>query len=185
MFDDRSTLMAMTRRDRSDSDARSGSSLLSIALVESIIEAMPLPVAIVEQRGEDVVAVEANRLARRWMDDGREAAHDTILRATIHSEPEVGLRVVPLPGADGVKRWVIVWQANHPRARCVLAVTRWKLTSRQVEVLVVVAGGAQNKVIAERLGLAENTIELHVTRLLAKAGVENRASLVAAFWTLE
>jgi DNA-binding CsgD family transcriptional regulator len=57
------------------------------------------------------------------------------------------------------------------------------LTPRQTEVLTHLASGKANKTIAALLGRAENTVELHVTALFAKLGCENRAELVARFWT--
>jgi DNA-binding CsgD family transcriptional regulator len=57
------------------------------------------------------------------------------------------------------------------------------LTARQTEVLAHLASGKANKTIAALLGRAENTVELHVTALLAKLGCECRAELVARFWT--
>ncbi len=60
---------------------------------------------------------------------------------------------------------------------------RWGLTARQTEVLELLALGKANKVIAAELGCGESTVEFHVTALLAKAGCESRAELVARFWT--
>lgn len=57
------------------------------------------------------------------------------------------------------------------------------LTTRQWQVLGCVIEGASNKEIAEQLGCAENTIELHVTKLLQKAGVASRTRLIAQFWS--
>jgi DNA-binding NarL/FixJ family response regulator len=48
------------------------------------------------------------------------------------------------------------------------------LTSREREVLEVLATGATNKAIAERLFISEKTVSVHVTNLLAKLGVTNR-----------
>jgi len=59
------------------------------------------------------------------------------------------------------------------------AVRRWGLTSKQARVLRLLARGQGNKTIASTLGCAENTVEYHVSRLLAKAGVESRAELMA------
>jgi len=59
----------------------------------------------------------------------------------------------------------------------------WRLTKRQREVLELVAVGMSNKAIASRLGCAQVTVELHMTRLLARARSESRAMLVAKFWT--
>lgn len=48
------------------------------------------------------------------------------------------------------------------------------LTDRQREVLVLLAGGASNKEIADRLGIAEATVRVHVSSVLRTLGVENR-----------
>jgi DNA-binding NarL/FixJ family response regulator len=44
--------------------------------------------------------------------------------------------------------------------------------------------GLSNKEIAQRLDCAENTVELHVTQLLRKAGASSRTKVVAQFWAL-
>jgi DNA-binding CsgD family transcriptional regulator len=59
----------------------------------------------------------------------------------------------------------------------------WKLTRRQVDVLGLVVRGHSNKRIATELGCAENTVELHLTQLLRRAGVSTRAELTARFWS--
>lgn len=51
------------------------------------------------------------------------------------------------------------------------------LTSREVDVLSLVAGGLSNREIAERLFLSPRTVEAHVERMLAKTGVSNRREL--------
>jgi DNA-binding NarL/FixJ family response regulator len=58
----------------------------------------------------------------------------------------------------------------------------WGLTPRQSEVLHHVVEGASNKEIADQLGCAENTVELHMTKLLQKAGLASRTRLIAQFW---
>ena len=48
------------------------------------------------------------------------------------------------------------------------------LTPREIEVLELVAGGCQNKEIAARLQLSENTVKLHIRNIISKLGVHNR-----------
>jgi DNA-binding NarL/FixJ family response regulator len=48
------------------------------------------------------------------------------------------------------------------------------LTPREREVLALVADGATNRVIGERLFMAEKTASVHVSRILAKLGVRSR-----------
>nr|WP_269751662.1 response regulator transcription factor [Pseudophaeobacter flagellatus] len=58
-----------------------------------------------------------------------------------------------------------------------------RLTLREAEVLSCVAEGKQNKLIANRLGLSEHTVKLHIHHVIAKLGVHNRTE--AAVWFLE
>ena len=53
------------------------------------------------------------------------------------------------------------------------------LTQRQLEVLELVAVGMSNKAIGKELGLAENTVKMHTSRLYKTLGVENRTEAVA------
>ncbi len=51
------------------------------------------------------------------------------------------------------------------------------VTSREVDVLRLVAEGLTNTAIAQRLVLSPRTVETHVANLVAKTGVANRAGL--------
>jgi DNA-binding NarL/FixJ family response regulator len=51
------------------------------------------------------------------------------------------------------------------------------ISARERDVLLLVAEGLPNRVIAERLYLSSRTVEKHVERLLAKTGSSNRAQL--------
>ncbi|CRK61936.1 possible transcriptional regulator [Alloactinosynnema sp. L-07] len=57
------------------------------------------------------------------------------------------------------------------------------LTVREREVLRLLAVGAPNRAIAENLVLSERTVETHVSNVLGKLGVANRAQ--AAAWAAE
>ena len=52
-----------------------------------------------------------------------------------------------------------------------------RVTSREVDVLALVAAGLSNREVAERLVLSVRTVENHVERLLAKTGSPGRAAL--------
>ncbi|MEU9077004.1 response regulator [Kitasatospora sp. NPDC004745] len=56
-----------------------------------------------------------------------------------------------------------------------------RLTEREREVLALVGEGLTNRQIGQRLYLAEKTVKNHISRLLAKLGVERRvqAALIA------
>ncbi len=53
------------------------------------------------------------------------------------------------------------------------------LTTREREVLALVADGLSNKEIAQRLTLSVGTVRLHVSNILAKLGAPNRTTAAA------
>src|SRR5262247_3379145 len=55
-----------------------------------------------------------------------------------------------------------------------------QLTSRERQVLLLVAEGLVNKQIARRLGITEKTTKAHLTRIYAAIGVSDRTQ--AALW---
>jgi DNA-binding NarL/FixJ family response regulator len=48
------------------------------------------------------------------------------------------------------------------------------LSERELEILALIARGASNREIGDRLFIAEGTVKNHVTRILAKLGVRDR-----------
>jgi DNA-binding NarL/FixJ family response regulator len=53
------------------------------------------------------------------------------------------------------------------------------LTAREHEVLDVLATGATNRAIAERLFISEKTVSVHVSNLIRKLGMTNRGAAAA------
>jgi DNA-binding CsgD family transcriptional regulator len=59
----------------------------------------------------------------------------------------------------------------------------WRLSDREAMVLSRAANGLSNKEIATALGCQVRTVEFHMTKVFAKAGVEGRSALIARFWS--
>jgi DNA-binding NarL/FixJ family response regulator len=55
-----------------------------------------------------------------------------------------------------------------------------QLSSREIEVLRLVATGLANKQIARRLGIAERTVKAHLTNIFTRIDVTDRTQ--AALW---
>jgi len=62
--------------------------------------------------------------------------------------------------------------SRHPRPSA-------SLTPRQRQIIDLIATGASDKEIAAAIGIRTSTVQKHVTRLLRKLGVRNRAAAVA------
>ena len=52
------------------------------------------------------------------------------------------------------------------------------LTPREIDVLRLIASGKANKMIADRLSIAEETVKSHVTNILSKLGANDRTHAV-------
>ncbi|MCU0270875.1 MAG: LuxR C-terminal-related transcriptional regulator [Acidimicrobiales bacterium] len=97
------------------------------------------------------------------------AAVVPLLRASI----EAGLHVAFV-------EQVLAVMATTPRAASFLVPgTGERLTSRELEVLRLVAAGAGNRAVAEQLFIAERTVKSHMTAILRKLGVESRTQAAA------
>jgi DNA-binding NarL/FixJ family response regulator len=53
-----------------------------------------------------------------------------------------------------------------------------ELTSREMDVLRLIAAGNSNKLIADQLSIGEATVKSHVTNILSKLGANDRAHAV-------
>jgi DNA-binding NarL/FixJ family response regulator len=58
-----------------------------------------------------------------------------------------------------------------------------QLSAREREILALVAAGLPNKVIGQRLGIAEKTVKVHLTTIYRSIGVHDRVQ--AALWARE
>jgi DNA-binding CsgD family transcriptional regulator len=70
-------------------------------------------------------------------------------------------------------------EAALPSAAPVAAVYPDRLSSREVEVLQLVARGRSNQQIADELVLSAKTVARHMSNIFGKIGVENRSGATA------
>lgn len=103
-------------------------------------------------------------------DAGAEEIERAIRRVASGSadlDPDVQKRLLDLlPGSGASTR-----SSDEPRPD--------GLTSREVDVLELIAAGLSNTEIADRLVVSEATVKTHVNHLFAKTGVRDRAQAVA------
>jgi len=69
--------------------------------------------------------------------------------------------------------------ANAVRPAAEDPLTRFGLTEREREILLLLAGGRSNPQIAEALFISPKTASVHVSNILAKLGVDSRIEAAA------
>ena len=132
-----------------------------------------VPAAVFIQ-GRSGAVVHANVAGRALLERDRagtlERLEHTASKARLAAGGELRLAVLPALPED-------------PLPRAAVARSRWGLTARQTEVLILLAQGLSNRAISAALGCVESTVELHVTALLNKSGCDSRSQLVARLWS--
>lgn len=150
--------------------------------LDAAMEALGAPAFILDPRGEVAHANEAGAALSKDERVELIARGRRLLGGQAAADEDLSLLSIQAPG---LPPHAFLYQRAGPTAAQRLAACerRWKLTGRQVEVLRAIVRGGANKTIAAALGIREKTVEVHVTSLLRKAGVESRSELVAAFWS--
>ncbi len=145
-----------------------------------LLELLGAPVLVVGRRG---MLLDANAAGKELLGDdlARRAA-----LAALRSGDNGSFVRVPVEQRGVSARYLLIGRAapTDLAARLQAARVAWGLTPREVQVLGVVVQGKPNKTVATLLGCAESTVEFHLTSLFGKAGVDNRAELVACFYRL-
>ncbi len=141
------------------------------------LEALGVPAFLIDHRGR---VAHANTAGRSLLADERRALVERAKGPG--ADPRFQLWRIQ---ADGLPpHHLLVASPKRAVERKLAAfVQRWKLSSRQVEVLLALLEGKPNKQIAAELGVREGTVEFHVTGLLRKVDATNRSELAAIFWS--
>lgn len=128
--------------------------------------------------GADGRIAHANVAGSARLDADRTSTR-AVLAACVSGDVAPRFKVTPLRDGDGTDRGHIVVEMvdGAPRALSEAA-RRFNLTPAQTRVLERVARGISNATIAAELGVAERTVEAHVTAILVKAQVPSRSALI-------
>jgi two-component system, NarL family, response regulator len=104
----------------------------------------------------------------------------------VHRALEAGAMAYLLKSADGDQLLEAVRSVHHgrrylpPALRALIAerIPGDQLTERELDVLRLLARGLSNREIGAELSIAENTVRIHVARVLQKLDVEDRTQAV-------
>lgn len=97
--------------------------------------------------------------------------------------PGHGIVLRPLPGISSHRVAVIHDEDEERERRLAHCRASWRLAEAETRALSELVLGRTNKEIAAAMGIAEPTVEVHVTTLFRRSGTANRTALVAWFWT--
>jgi two-component system nitrate/nitrite response regulator NarL len=122
---------------------------------------------------DDAQVVEALELGARGV-VLKEAATELLFKA---------IRSV-MAGQYWVGRDTVTDIVRHLRERAAAVARRRpspaeRLTARERGIVAMVAGGASNREVAQKLSLAEDTVKHHISNIFDKLGVSNRAEMAA------
>lgn len=81
--------------------------------------------------------------------------------------------------------WFAAEKAERSEQDAALAAKLAQLTPQQLRVLMLLAEGLLNKQIADQLGLAENTVKIHVTAVLRKLDCRSRTQAAVLVKSLD
>ncbi len=154
--------------------------LLNAAL-EVALEALGQPAYVVTATGR---VAYVNSSGKAQVDGGHTNVAEAVTRYA-RGEPvgeELAITPLRLSGTPSYYLAIDKSAATRTSSRVQTLGAHWKLTARETEVLGQLIRGESNKAISGSLGCAERTVEVHVTRILAKAQVESRSALIARFF---
>ena len=152
----------------------------ALAALDTALNAIDAPAFVVDLGGE---VLHANTNAQVLLDRDRQGVARSLADAVAGAPAASMWRLTPLHGAEQQRGYLAIMRP--PRHQVVVhdllhvACERWHLTARQTEVLRWVAQGLTNVSIAETLGIGQGTVEFHLKIIFDKAGVDNRATLIA------
>lgn len=146
---------------------------LARSALEAILELMPAAAFVIADRRIEY----ANRVGTRWLARAEHRVRERLLAAP---GPDAdAFSVTPLDAGRAVLAMLRAEGDAEPSYRIGVAARRFGLTPRETEVMSWLAQGVTNHRIAAELACAEATIEVHVSRILAKAAVPSRTALLA------
>ncbi len=149
-----------------------------VAALDKALEAISPPAFVIACHGEILRSNAPARLLLTQENDVR----TSLTRAISIGAAEPMWDLAPLGERDRPAGFLAIyrrpWRTTVVAEALRKARRTWKLTSRQIEVLDLVAKGFTNDLIAEQLKIRKGTVEFHLSAIFDKAGVNDRATLV-------
>jgi DNA-binding CsgD family transcriptional regulator len=159
-----------------------GKSAFNAAALDLVLEKVSVPAFLITASG---AIVHTNSAGRTLASSDWRRLEQSLRDSLRASGPESPFDLTRLSWAGAPDHYFAVKRAasREQATRLEEAVKSWRLRLQGARVLSRLVQGDPNKAIAAKLGCAESTIELYVTEILRRAGVDSRAALIAKFWS--
>lgn len=150
------------------------------AAIDALLEHIGKPAFVLDAGGK---LFELNTAAHAMLASNRSDIEASLAVAATDTSETRPFDVVPFSVAGTSACWLAIWRSESAGTRvasCVAAATRrWRLTVRQGQVLGHLMDGRTNRAIANLDDTSTRAVELHITALFDRLGVDNRTGLVA------
>ncbi|MDQ3295157.1 MAG: LuxR C-terminal-related transcriptional regulator [Myxococcota bacterium] len=154
------------------------------AALDVMLDRLGSPAFLIDAHG---VVREANEAGRSLADDHQADVAVALRDAIAHRPNAMSFELIEISARGLPVHWLAVQRVDPLERRIVTCVQacakRWQLTPRQTEVLDLLARGLANATIASSLGCVERTVELHITAIFDRAGLDSRSALVSTVLT--
>jgi DNA-binding CsgD family transcriptional regulator len=151
----------------------------SIAL-HAALDHIGTPAFVLDEAGR---VHEANHAGSALLKEAPRAVLAALIDVVARRPSSLKFDLTPLHEQGTTIGWLAILRADPDQGRlpCLVgrAAARWGLTPRQRQVLDLVTRGMTNSSIAAALRVGERAVELHVSAIFDRAGVESRSALVA------
>jgi DNA-binding CsgD family transcriptional regulator len=137
--------------------------------------------ALIVGRGGEILR--ANAAARTLIERDSESVRSSLAKTVTGKFTELLWDLTPLSDGGGPLGFLARLRSPDREGRLDDAIREaarlWKLTTRQRQVLELVAQGLTNAIVAQTLEVRERTVEFHLSAVFDKAGVDSRTALIA------
>lgn len=161
---------ALQRRLRLESRLRDGD--LARATMFAALERLGAPAFVASANGR---VQHANSAGQVMLDKDRASVTALLTEGIAQSKPGF----TPLQTNGMARHYLATLSTPEPKARAATAADAWSLTPRQREILDLLVEGCSNQVIAACLAISVRTVEVHLSTIYQRVGVEGRGALLA------
>ncbi|MDB4960831.1 MAG: hthA [Myxococcales bacterium] len=172
--------MIPAMRRRLSIERRLDTASMQTAALETALDQLGVPAYVIGASGR---IFESNQSGKALLQTRRSDVSAALQDALAGRPSSINFELVRFREHGMGDHWLAILRARGSDIRIAqavsLAVIRFKLTSRQREVLELVLRGEANTTIAAMLAISERAVEQHVSAMFDRAAVDSRSALIS------